>query len=272
MSGIKSQKVGKEIKGSKRSEKLRKAKFTPAGSDTSELVLSKLLLSIRFGAVLGRHMVVGFNAIMRQLERDHIDAVIISQQAPASIMQMLYEAVLMRNMLRKNTATNMTVTSSSSGSSSYSNENINNSSSNSSDGSPQWDSTISLFIMSHKSVIKLLDTFKMKRLSCLGLRRHLVLPELGNEEENKKVSDNVSSSAASKRAKISHNDTDSNSSTACSDIGGSNSHSTDDSSNGSSSNGPNPAPVPAPDDDADDHVFASMITAKEILSRHSIAN
>jgi len=170
MSGIKASKVGREIKGSKRSEKLRKAKFSPAGSDISELVSSKLLLTVDFGAVVGRHFHVGFNSIMRQLESDSIDAVVVSQQAPATIMQMLYEAILMQNLRRKIDSVTCRNTD-----------------------------AVSLLIISNKSLVKFAEKFKMKRISCIGLRRKA----------------------------------------ECSDAN-------------------------------DDHVYASMDTAKEILTKHSI--
>jgi hypothetical protein len=173
MSGIKSNKVNREVKGSKRSDKIRKAKFTPASSDTSDLVLSKLLLSVQFGAVSGHHLVVGFNSIMRQLDSDSIDAIIVAQQAPAAVMQMLYEAVLMRNLQRKGKA-------------------------------DSCDELVSLCIVSGRVTSKLAEEFKMKRISCIGLKRK-----------------------------------------------------------GSSSGG---------DDDASDHIFASIDTVREVLSRHSIVN
>lgn len=148
---------------SKRADKLLKTKYNITNNEVCKQVLTKLHTSfVSFGAKMGRHFVVGFNEVMRGVERNEVDVVVLSMDAPVTVVQALYEAVA----VRQRPAFQHKHAAAVSGGSSSAAASIATA-----DTAPaSVRSAVNLLLLPAKSSISMAQHLQLKRASCFALR------------------------------------------------------------------------------------------------------
>ena len=81
----------------------------PASVKGSELIPIDLNNAIGFGAKLEKHIILGFNSIIRKMNSNMIDTIIVSHLSPSNIIQMIFENVQLHNALLPNEKINMCI-------------------------------------------------------------------------------------------------------------------------------------------------------------------